>query len=131
MTDIAIAAVSGAGVTIAVAIALLVLGLRGSDAERRCADARVDATNRKAQAAIDSTTIAELRAALDQQTKRADALATVANDPVATDVVGAHARVLQRWKAEDVPAGSDADRHAGPVLDGAAAGTSDKPKPNG
>lgn len=132
MSDLAIAALSGAGVTVTVAIAMLYLGLRLSSAEQSAADARVDSANRRGQGAIDAATIAQLQAQLKLVTTRAEALDDeLAKQGASGDVVGAHARVLQRWQAERMPdgaAGNDTRDGVHPASDAAPA---DKPKPVG
>lgn len=100
MTDLAVFAGSGAIVTVAVAIGMLVLGLRASDAEKRCADALVDAANRKAQTAIDATTIASMRNELASEKARADVLDDeLAKASANPDPAGAMERVLSSWRA--------------------------------
>lgn len=96
---------SVAVVAIAIIIASLAFALR--DAERRTADARVDATNKAGQLAIAAADVATWKNTAADESRRANALDDIL-DEVATsgDAAGARSRVLSRWARE---AGDGAD----------------------
>jgi hypothetical protein len=97
--------------------------VRALDAERRCADARVNDATKAGAVAIMQATVTTLESAVAAQKRRADALDHVL-DEVATDgdAAGARARVLARLEREAgpdpaAPGGAD----PGPVHQPAAA----------
>jgi hypothetical protein len=93
-----IAALSGAGVTITVAIVGAVLGLRLSDAERRAADARVAEAQAKAQLVVAAANEAahKQRAELTERRLR-DADALISEMVRDLPVDGAFERLLRSY----------------------------------
>lgn len=109
--------VCGALVLGALTVAFLIMALDIRDAERRVADARVDAQTRAGQLAIAESNAATERARADNEKRRADALddllATYAD---AGPVDGSYERLLQKWRSARTDTGAPDGAGRGAVL---------------
>lgn len=95
-----IAAIITAGIAVTtVALVLLLMALDIRDAERRCADARVDAQSRAGQLSIAESNAATEKARADNEKRRADALDDLIAQHASGPVDGAYQRLLQEWRS--------------------------------
>jgi hypothetical protein len=103
MSELAILAVSSAGVTVTVAIAIFVLGRRASDAERRAGDhaARAAALDGKLLAATNSAE--QWRAkATDLEARNATLVDLLSDTAADLPADGARGRLHAKWFAADM-----------------------------
>lgn len=119
-----IEAIFGGSLAVAALVSAFVAFAKALDAERRCADARVNDATKAGRIAVQEATITSLQGAVEAQKRRADAFDAVLEEvAVNGDAAGARARVLARLE-HDAGAGPAAAGGADPgtVHEPAAAG---------
>jgi len=114
--------IAGAVVLGLIACLFIVLASDLRDAERRCADARVDAQKQAGQLAIAVANEATQRARADAERKRADALDDLlAQAATAGPVAGSLQRLLQAWRSTRAGPDTAGDAGAGSMSPTSAA----------
>lgn len=105
---------AGMAALIVVSIVIALLAQRAIDAERRCADARVDASTKAGTIAVLTADLKTSRAEVADEKARADALDDVLDEVAADgDAAGARGRVLQRWTRQAAAGGANPDAPGG------------------